>query len=249
MTSSVFKLSFISLAACLVSIPALAATPYVGATLGASYATQNQSLQQITYVSGVGITDAYPVNDNQVSALNFSLNGGYEFSGDNHLKPAIAIGLGFYNTPVGYDFTGTVIETVAGSPPSTLFNYTYNLYNIRLMAEAQFTWQLGLVAPFINIGVGPGWNRANGYTETPLTPVGFAGQPPFQSNTNVVFAYQAGLGISTTIHQERIAIGYRYVNLGQTTLGTRGPTYPYSLKTGSLYTNDVYLSYTHLFQG
>lgn len=251
---SINKFIFISL--CTISLPAFATAGhyYIGGSLSSTYGSIDNTNPQISYVSGVRIYDNYPINSRSVSTLGMSLNGGYEFAGD-HWRPAIALGIGVYNTPVGYDFNGTVIETVTGDAPFTAYNFTYNMINTRVMAEAQFSWLVGRVSPYINIGFGPSWNRANGYTETPLSNAGFVALPPFQSKESLNIAYQVGLGVSTAFNYtnpssefkpERISIGYRYVYLGQTSFDTRGIDYPYSLNTGLLTSNDVYISYTHL---
>ena len=110
--------------------------------------------------------------------------------------------------------------------------------------------------PFINIGIGSAWNRLNGYKESPVDSTGYVALPPFQSHTNSNFAYQVGLGVGYAFNfdryeadyqHERISLGYRYVNLGDASFGTRGAVYPYSLDTGRLISNEAYLTYTHLF--
>jgi hypothetical protein len=248
------QIAFSALA--VISVPAFSAVGHVygGGSLGLSYGTIGNTRPQISYVSGVPIYDDYPATGRTSTSASVSVNGGYEFAGD-HWKPAIAVGLGIYHTLVGYDFNGHVVETVTGDTPNTVYNYTYNMTSTRIMAEVQFTWLIGRLAPFINLGVGPGWNRANGYTEMPLSTTGFVALPPFQSNDTLNFTYQAGFGISTAFNltksssdilPDRISIGYRYASLGQTSFGTRGPAYPYTLRTGSLASNDVYISYTHL---
>ena len=248
-------IGFVSL--CVFSLPAFAVSGhmYAGTSLAATYANIGNNTSRITYSSGVPIIDAYPLSNQNASTSLFSLNGGYEFSGVNW-QPAIAIGLGLYTNPVDYDFNGHVIETVTGASPVTLYNYTYNINSTRLMAEVQFTWMMKIISPFINLGAGPGWNTLNSYTESPVTNTGAVGQPPFHSNSSLNLAYQAGIGISTAFNYanhasdflpDRISIGYRYANLGQTSFATRGASYPYKLNTGSLTTNDVYISYTHLF--
>ncbi len=242
-----------------ISFPVFAASGhmYAGASLGGTYAKIGNSSPQITYTSGVLIIDDYPLNSRHASTTVVSLNGGYEFAGADWM-PAIAVGIGLYTNPVDYDFTGQVTETVTGDAPATPYNYTYNINNTRLMAEVQLTWLMRHLSPFINVGAGPGWSRTNSYTESPLTSTGFVALPPFQSQNNLNLVYQAGLGVifafdyansaSEFLH-DRIAIGYRYVNMGQTTFGTRGVEYPHSLNTGLLQSNDIYISYTHLFQG
>ncbi len=239
------------------SIPAVAASGhmYIGSSLGASFAKLGNSYPQIAYLSGATITDAYPLNSNRASTPVFSVNGGYEFTGANW-QPAIALGLGVYTNLADYGYNGQLIETAQGDPSSTLYNYSYRINSSRVMAEIQFTWMLWKLSPFINFGAGTARNSLTGYTETPVTSTGFVALPPFQSQTNVNFAYQAGLGVSAAFNfagsvsdfpKERISVGYRYVNLGTTAFGTRGSVYPYQLNTGLFKTNDLYLSYTHLF--
>jgi opacity protein-like surface antigen len=260
MESLVGKSSLVSFVAlCVISFPVFSATGhmYAGASLGGSYAHIGNSSPQITYSSGVPIIDDYPLGSQNVSTTMLSLNGGYEYPGANWM-PAIAVGLGLYTNPADYDFNGQVIETVTGEAPARLYNYTYNINNTRLMAEVQLTWLMKHLSPFISFGAGPGWNRTNSYMESVVTSTGFVALPPFQSRNNLNLAYQAGIGVSFAFNyanpaadflQDRISIGYRYVNMGQTSFGTRGVEYPHSLNTGSLQTNDIYISYTHLFQG
>jgi len=233
---------------CVLSTPVLSANvrPYAGISVGASDGNSGKGSPNITYVSGVPITDNYPVNDRNILKTMISINGGYEYEGA-HLRPAIALGLGLYTTPSDFHYKGHVVETITGDAADTLYRYSYNIKTTRLMAEAQFSWLIKNLLPFISIGVGPSWNRFNNYTESPVNSSGFVALPPFESHTNHHVAYQAGFGLGYDYCQERFAIGYRYVNLGQISSGTRGSEYPYALKTGLFTTNDIYLSYTHLF--
>lgn len=47
---------------------------------------------------------------------------------------------------------------------------------------------------------------------------------------------------------DRLALGYRYANLGKVSFGRREPAYPYALRLGQLSSNEIYLSYTHVFK-
>lgn len=228
---------------------------YFGGTIGASEATVGNTNPTIKYYDG-NLTDAYPVHDRHATTALIGVNGGYEFVGAGYM-PAIALGLGIYGTPWEYDYKGQVIETAIGDLSSTLYNYKYNIVSTRFMIETQFTLMLGKLAPFLNIGIGPAWNRLNGYRESSVDGTGCVEQlPTFQSHTNTNFAYQVGLGVGYAFNfksyvldylHERISLGYRYVNLGETSFGTRGAVYPFNLNMGRLSSNEVYLSYTHLF--
>jgi opacity protein-like surface antigen len=241
----------------LFSLPVFSATGhmYVGGSVAASFSKLSNGEPQITYISGGTITDTYPRNNRRESSSVVAVNGGYEFIG-SHWKPAIALGMGLYTTPVGYTYNGQVIETPSGGANDTLFDYSYNISNTRVMAEAQFTWMLGMFAPFVDAGVGPSWNRVNGYTETLVSGQHFTNLPDFKTRTSTTIAYQAGLGVSalfnfgkvkSSFKHERVSIGYRYVDLGNTSLGSRGMSYPHKLSTGTLTANDIYIAYTHLF--
>lgn len=236
----------------------LFATPcgnyYFGGMAGASWSDIGKRAPQINYYNG-DLTDTYPLTSRQSTTPVVGLNGGYEFTGERW-KPAIALGLGVYNTLAGYHYHGQVIETASGDPSFLLYNYRYNINSTRLMAETQFTWIVRNFAPFINLGIGPAWNQMNSYAETVASENGFVAVPPFRSRTKTTFAYQAGFGLGYMFNfgcpepafkHERLSLGYRYANLGNTSFATRGSTYPYSLNTGRLRTNDVYLAYTHLF--
>ncbi len=228
---------------------------FLGGTIGASEAIMSNNTPTINYYNG-NLMDAYPLHRKHANAAIIGVNSGYEFEGDG-LIPAIALGLGVYATPGDFDYKGQLIETAIGDPSSALYNYKYHVNSTRLMFETQFTWTLlKKFVPFINIGMGPAWNRLSGYKESPVDSTGYVALPPFQSHTNINFTYQAGLGVGYAFNfdrgaadyqHERIALGYRYVNLGDNSFGTRGAVYPYSLDTGRLTSNEAYLTYTHLF--
>lgn len=233
---------------------ALIGHPYLGGTIGASIAENGNNNPQINYYDGF-LTDAYPINGSHPTTSSIGVNGGYEFAGERFL-PAIALGLGVYGTPGEYDYKGQLIETTLGDSGSTLYDYKFHIKSMRLMVEAQFTWILEQFAPFVAIGAGTAWNRLSGYTESPIDSTGYVALPPFQSRTNTHFTYQIGLGVGYAFNfarsrsgyqHERISLGYRYVNLGNASFGTRGAVYPYRLSMGRLTTNEIYLIYTHLF--
>ena len=228
---------------------------YLGTSLGADFLKPNNSTPQIDYVSGALITDAYPLNNQHTAAPLLSLMGGYEMEG-SHWKPSVALGGGVYRNLSHYGYNGHVIETAAGDASSSLYYYSYDINTTRVMAELQLIWMMGQLSPFINFGLGAAWNQMQGYKETAITSNGYPPLPAFQSKTNVNFAYQAGFGVShafslndskSDFQKERISFGYRYANLGTASFGTRGSAYPYQLNTGKLDSNEVYLSYIHLF--
>lgn len=239
-----------------ISTPAFSAMGhvYLGASGGASFVNLGNSNPQIAYESGVLITDAYPVTNNGTPPV-FSVNGGYEFASVNKL-PAIALGLGVYSNLINYPVNGRVIETALGDTSNTLYDYRFHVHSTHAMVEMQMTWALAKLSPFVHAGIGSAWNQVLSYREIAIDSTIYPPLPPFQAKNNLNFAYQFGCGLSTGFNfknstsdfpKERIAVGYRFVNLGKTSFGTRGFEYPYSLNFGDLQTNEIYLGYTHLF--
>jgi opacity protein-like surface antigen len=226
---------------------------YLGGSIGASRAELEDSNPEINYYYGY-LNDAYPLDASHETAAIYGITGGYEFLGRG-LMPAIALGLGLYTTEK-YDFTGQLVETALGGSPSTLYDYEFDLRSQRIMAEAQFTWSLFNLAPFVNVGVGSAWNRLSGYTESPVDSTGYVPLPGFQSHTDNNLAYQLGLGVgygfnflkdTKDFQHERILLGYRYANLGDASFETRGINYPYKIGFDNVTTNELYFTYMHLF--
>lgn len=228
---------------------------YLEGTTGVSLSKLDHANPRISYDNGI-FNDAYPLHGNQSNRMMMSGNIGYELTGSNGI-PSLALGVGLFGTPTDYSYTGHLIETPLGDTSNTLYNYRFNVNSIRLMAEAQLSWTIGNIVPFINGGIGSAWNRLSGYNEIPVASSGFVALPPFQSHTNTNFAYQVGVGLgygfnfaapASAFKQERVSLGYRYANLGTASFKTRGQVYPYPLNFGKIQSNEIYLSYTHLFQ-
>lgn len=219
---------------------------YLGGSIGPSYAKLSNRNPQVSYLSGILITDAYPLDSARSLTAALGLSGGYEFISENY-RSAIAVGFSAYFNPNDYHFNGQVIETASGSPSTTLYNYHFKMKSTRAMAEMQLTWRGSYISPFINFGIGSAWNSTSNYSETSVTSSGFTPFPPFHPQTNLNFAYQIGAGLSAVYCQSRFSLGYRYAHLGKTSFDTRGSTYPYPLKIGSLILDDIYFSYTYLF--
>lgn len=197
-------------------------------------------------------TDVYNIPTNIQSSFAGGLRGGYEFSSFGQ-GVSFDLGLGVY-TGSSYEYYGTLVETADGDPDSTLYNFRFNIRSIRVMAETQLNLLFGNISPFINGGIGPAWNNTQQYTEYSSNDSNYPPLPPFKNKTRTSMAWQVGLGISYVFAQnpdatpnQRLALGYQYVNLGQSETGERGDEYPYSLIPGAITANEIYFSYTHLF--
>lgn len=227
---------------------------YLGGDIGTSQASLSISNPQITYYYNY-FTDAYPLNNTHSTTGMIGLNGGYEFSGNGE-KPAVAIGVGIYNTPEHYNYSGTVITTPVESPATTLYTYQYQVSSMRIMAESKLSWTIkDHIVPFVDFGIGDARNTFSHYEET-AEPGYFVAYPGFQSKTSNNLAYQAGFGCgyafnlgnqSSAVQHERLSLAYRFVNLGDTSFDARSAAYPYALHTGRLKTQDIYLNFTHIF--
>ena len=228
---------------------------YIGGSIGPSNGNLSKRTPKIAYTSGVVITDAYPLDHKDSWSVTLNADGGYEFAGANW-KPAVALGLDIYFNPQDYRFKGKVIETSAGDPSSTLLKYSYRLKNsTRLMTEAQLTWIVQYVCPFINFGIGPAWIKADNYKETGIDSTSYSPLPPFHSKWNLNFAYQAGIGISIPFNlkcsksrflPERISIGYHYVNMGKTSFGREAPLIRIALRSARGYPM-IYILHTRTY--
>lgn len=154
------------------SLTAYGGQAYLGGSIaGSSARTANQS-PAIVYNSGTRITDAYPLNKQQDTSALLSVNGGYEWAGSGQL-PIIDLGLGLYTNLSNYHFNGKVVETALGDPSALLYHYQYHLYSTRLMAELQLAWLVKRFMPFVNVGIGPAWNRLDNYQETGAGSTGY----------------------------------------------------------------------------
>lgn len=228
---------------------------YIGFTGGADVSRMNQYNPMMTYNAGT-LTDAYPLNNRQATSGFIGLNAGYEFYLNRTLLPRIALGIGVYGAPGSYKYTGKLVETPADDESLALYNYKFHVAGFRTMLEAQLTWSIERFLPFIQAGIGSAWNRLYAYAESPINTMNYVVLSPFQSQMNQSFAYQLGAGVgyefnlkktSSRIKSERVLLGYRYVNEGEVSFGTRGQSYPYKLNFGNLTANEWYLSYVHSF--
>jgi len=224
---------------------------YIAVNLGVSFAQFPDSTPTITYYNNL-LTDRYPLRSGKTGgAPVIGLEFGYRFSGHGW-HPTILAGLGLYSIVNPFVVHGTVNETPLGGSTFTLYEYRFNVKNYaRAMAEVQFSWLWAhRFTPFIDLGVGPAFNKLYSYQEKTATPNGFVAAPPFRENSSINLAYELGFGIGTLFghHKtENIALGFRYLDLGSVSFGTRGSSYPYRLHLGRLMTKEVYLRYTHSF--
>lgn len=235
----------------LISLPALG-HPYFGVVAGASIAKIGVS--QLDTGSGIinGFSQYTPTNSYR-GAFLYGIDGGYEFNLGS-TNGLLSLGLGIYQN-TNYSSKGQVTYVYQPDPSlsSTLYNYEYKLQSTRLMFETQLAWQLYLgrhkVIPYVAAGVGPSLNFANNYQETVVSSKTLRGG--FNSNYNVGFAYQLGLGVACPFNTEhdRLSLSYRYVDSGCAHFDSRkSHASAYRLDVGRIRSNEIYVGYTHLFK-
>lgn len=161
---------------------------------------------------------------------------------------ALNLGLSFY-----------VIQTTASGGVSPFTNggsfdsldYSADGTSYALMLEPKFiltsnpAWQ-----PYLLTGVGVSINRFVGYSEAPSDASGTASgtQVPFGAQSKTNFAYEFGIGLQHPLSDRPnaaiLAVDYRYMSLGQASLGDV-PGVPHSnLDLGRLSTQMATLSIT-----
>lgn len=136
-------------------------------------------------------------------------------------------------------------------------NYSFKVKSFALLVESRLAYQQYAWQPFIIVGIGPAWNKAQNYQEAPTNPSLSAApvSPVFRNNTKQAFAYELGLGIQHQLWEDKInhcrylaSLGYRYFNLGESKLGTfPAQTSPARLQINNLYTQGIVFSLSASF--
>lgn len=265
-------LCWLSLLGVCVAMPALALDGhwYAGAGYGKGLATLGNSNPEVTYYYGY-LTDAYPLTNSQTSAGVANVSGGYEWPAMRSGWPAIAVGVGLYTTPKSYNYQGQVNETALGSESKDYYDYQFQLSSTRLMVETTFTWTVAQQwRPYGELGIGVALNTVSDYSESVASSNthGYVTTPPFESKTTSNVAYQVGVGlgydfnfddintfdadsdyVADSFQHERLKIGYRWVDSGSASTGTRSidPYNSYNIDLGTVKTQELYISFTHYF--
>lgn len=229
---------------------------YSSVQIGGDFGSLSNHDPEIIYYNR-NLIDSYPVNHPYDGTSFVGIGSGYEFEGHKFV-PNVSFGAGFYDTLSSYRYKGRVTEAPLNGATTLLYNYRYRLNAKRFMAETKIAWEdQHHIEPFIDMGLGAAWINAKDYNETAVSSNGFVALPPFNSNIKANFSYQVGFGMgygfsfkkNNVNHYEpnHIALGYRYVNLGKVAFGTRGQSYPYALKPGTLSAQEFYFEFTRFF--
>jgi opacity protein-like surface antigen len=139
----------------------------------------------------------------------------------------------------------------AGDDFDTL-NYQFKVNSYTVMLESRLAITRYPLQPYILAGIGVAWNKLFDFEEEPTNPNGSAAPLPegFADHTQTSFAYQFGVGLQYNFLQGdagqctwQISLDYRYMNMGEGSLGTvPGQTTNETLKVSNIDTQALVLT-------
>lgn len=130
------------------------------------------------------------------------------------------------------------------------YRYQYKVSNTRIALKGKLSLDNKnrfAVMPWVSASAGVGFNRAHGFTNTPVI---FEAVPNanFSNNTKTAFTYTLGAGVQKSINAHwQIGVGYEFADWGKSSLGrASGQTLNSGLELKHLYTNGVMFNLTYL---
>jgi len=135
------------------------------------------------------------------------------------------------------------------NPAFNNFTYQYQIQSRRVSLEAKLSHAFRQIwHPYLSAGAGEAFNDAYAYTETPLSSAAVPMSPSFAGHTTKSFTYSAGVGIDVDMAEHvRVGAGYRYVNLGNASLGvTPLQTGNHTISNSHLNTNEFLVQLTYI---
>jgi opacity protein-like surface antigen len=208
------KMSMLTSAfAVLFSTLALADTrPVVSISLGSDRATV-YSTKTITFITpfqnsymGTNHYDTEPVIGLFLGGENNFLHGAWQW------------GVSYFQSS-SFEEDGNVNQFA--NPAFNNFTYQYQIKSRRVSLEGKLSALfLQIWRPYLSASAGEALNYAYAYTETPLSSAAVPMSPSFAGHTTKSFTYSAGIGIDVEVAEHlRVGAGYRYLNLGNASLG------------------------------
>ncbi len=128
------------------------------------------------------------------------------------------------------------------------FVYRYSVQSKQLMATGKLlSTMAGHFHPYVSGELGAGFNRARGYSETPLI-VEAVPMAPFDNHTKTSFSWGIGVGLDVDIDKtSRLGIGYQFSDLGSARLGlSPAQQSTQSLSISHLYSHQIRFQLTAL---
>lgn len=155
--------------------------------------------------------DAYSASMNSQTML--AIVAGYRWYNDRTWLPARALALRYQHF-FSQNINGRV--TQYSLPQFNNYTYTWNMNaNVYSVYSKIDLVKQGRFMLYIDGGVGAAQNNTRSYQEMVLSGVSARISPGFGANTNMQFAYNAGVGVDFNIsHQVMLSLGYSYQSLG-----------------------------------
>lgn len=128
------------------------------------------------------------------------------------------------------------------------YSYQYKLQHDHVAVKGKLLWQTQkYLMPWVAASLGVGWNKAYGFTNTPLISQAVV-MPNFNSNTTTAFTYTLGVGVQHALANNlQIGLGYEFADWGQNQLN---PAFAQTLGNGLnlsyFYTNGLMFNVTYL---
>ncbi len=210
----------LSLTALLFSSMAMAhVKPVITLSLGVDSASFTQNNPTINFPSSIFNTYV------STNSSDGKFLGGLFLGAEFNVKQNVfwQLGVSYYQNyafqPSGdiYQFGSSAMDNSA---------YQYSLTSRRVLGETKLLCTVkSIFHPYVDVGLGEAFNTSSSYAEYPYYFSGGAAvvpmSPPFANKTVDNFTYMAGLGVDIDASKHmRIGLGYRYVDLGKSSLGT-----------------------------
>ncbi len=192
--------------------------------LGAAFS----QLSNKRYVSPVtGLINSYAADESVKTRTFYGLGAEYDF--DHLSAQPITFGLGlslYYMNPRNINGIETPGVNILLPPQDTL-SYKIQTKNITVLLEPKLVYTAFDVQPYVLGGLGYAWNTLTNFSEGRVP--GSLAAPstsPYSNHTQTKFAYEAGLGLQYALKEYKnnqailLHLEYRYLNLGQSRLGS-----------------------------
>jgi len=180
------------------------------------------------FVSPVaGLINSYAPNKSRETRPFYGLGAEYNF--DHIAVQPITFGLGLSLYYIGSSNV-TGIETPGInvlSPPQDTLNYKMKTKNITLLLEPKLAYTAFHLQPYVLGGIGFARNTLMNFSENTVPgSLAVPSSSPYPNHTQTKFSYEVGLGSQYILENDKnnhaiiLHIEYRYLNLGQSKLGT-----------------------------
>lgn len=137
---------------------------------------------------------------------------------------------------------------VDGDPNFQNYADQYKINHEHIALKSKWIFENSFnISPYVTGGLGIGFNRAYGYSMTPLI-FPAVPMPPFQSYTQVALSYSAGAGFQRALSKHlKVAVGYQFISWGACHLAPASEqTSSKGLSLNNLYTQGIEFNLTYL---